>query len=118
APAPLPGAAGGGSAALLGRVQLARAQRGTHVRGVVALGAGRVRLVVELRARRGTASVVLGRLTRPSAGPGRVAFSVALSAAGRRALRRARRLALTVRIGGTPREGRAVTRIAAVTLRP
>jgi plastocyanin len=118
APAPLPGNAGRGSAALLGRVQLARAQRGTRVRGTVALGAARVRLVVELRGRLGARTVVLGRLTRPSAGPGRVAVSVALNTAGRRALRHARRLALTVRIVATPRSGRALTRSVAITLRP
>ncbi len=116
-PAGPPLVIGHAPAAPLSRVTLTRTQRGTKVRGTLTLGAARTKLVVELLVRHGKKSVVLGRLTRASAGPGRVSVSISLSAAGRRQLRKARRLALTVRVVATPHGGHAVTRTAAVTLR-
>jgi len=51
----------------------------------------------------------VGRLVRSSLQAGSVSFSVPLSAKGKAALRRHRRLALTVKIKLTPQHGAAVT---------
>jgi hypothetical protein len=61
--------------------------------------------------------VQVGRQLRSSLGPGRVSFSVPLSAAARRALRRNRRLAITFRLTVTPPSGAAYTATRAVILR-
>ncbi len=55
------------------------------------------------------AQLRVGRLVRSSLKTGRVSFSVPLSAEGKAALRRHRRLALTVKITLTPQRGAAVT---------
>jgi hypothetical protein len=55
------------------------------------------------------AQVRVGRLVRSSLKAGRVSFSVPLGAKGKAALRRHRRLALTVKITLTPQHGGAVT---------
>jgi hypothetical protein len=70
-------------------------------------------------ARRGTRAhqVVVGRLVRASVSPGKVSFSVSLTARGKSALRRHHRLALTVRIMLTPLHGAAVTIARSVSLR-
>ena len=51
----------------------------------------------------------VGRLLRSSLKAGGVSFSVPLSAKGKAALRRHRRLTLTVKITLTPQHGAAVT---------
>ena len=53
--------------------------------------------------------VLLGRLVRSSLYAGTTSFTVPLSAKGKAALRRRRRLALTVKITLTPLHGAAVT---------
>jgi hypothetical protein len=104
----------GGSAAL----KLAGSQRGSTVRGSIKVsqaGSGG-RLEVGLfaagaslaKAGRPT-QVRIGRLARSSLTAGNVPFSVPLTAKGKAALRRHRRLALTVKITLTPLHGAAVT---------
>jgi hypothetical protein len=104
----------GGSRAL----ELAGSQRGSTVHGSIKVsqaGAGG-RLEVGLFAAgaslakaRHPARVRVGRLVRSSLKAGNVSFSVPLSAKGKAALRRHRRLALTVKITLTPSHGAAVT---------
>ncbi len=104
----------GGSKAL----KLADRQRGSTVHGAIDVsqsGSGG-RLEVGLfaagasLARAGhSAQVRVGRLVRSSLQAGSVRFSVPLSAKGRAALRRHRRLALTVRITLMPLHGAAAT---------
>ncbi len=104
----------GGSRAL----KLASSQHGSTVHGsikVTQAGSGG-RLEVGLFAADASlakaahpAKVRVGRLVRSSLKPGEVSFSVPLSAKGKTALRRHRRLALTVKIMLTPQRGAAVT---------
>ncbi|HEV3321655.1 MAG TPA: hypothetical protein VG147_05620 [Solirubrobacteraceae bacterium] len=104
----------GGSKAL----KLAGSQRGSTVRGAIKVsqaGTGG-RLEVGLfaagasLAKAGQSGQVrVGRLVRSSLTAGSVSFSVPLSAKGKAALRRHRRLALTVKITLTPAHGAAVT---------
>jgi hypothetical protein len=104
----------GGSRAL----KLAGSQRGSTVHGQVKVsqaGAGG-RLEVGLfaaaaslaKARR-LPQARVGRLVRSSLKAGSVSFSVSLSANGKAALRRHRRLALTVKVTLTPQHGAAMT---------
>jgi hypothetical protein len=97
--------------------KLARTQRGESVRGSVQISQAGIgaRLEVDLLAsaaslaRAGhSAQVRVGRLLRSSSKAGSAPFSVPLSARGRAALRRHRRLALTVKITLTPAHGAAV----------
>ena len=62
------------------------------------------------------ARVRVGRLVRRSLKAGNVPFSVSLTAKGKAALRRHRRLALTVKITLTPLDGAAVTVTRGVVL--
>ncbi len=104
----------GGSRAL----KLAGSQRGSTVHGSIEVsqaGSGG-RLEVGLFAAGASlakaghpAQVRVGRLVRSSLKAGRVSLSVPLSAKGKAALRRHRRLALTVKITLTPQHGVAVT---------
>jgi hypothetical protein len=104
----------GGSKAL----KLAGGQRGSTVHGSIKVsqaGSGG-RLEVGLFAAGAQpakaghpAQVRVGRLVRSSLEAGSVSFSVPLSAKGKAALRRHRRLALTVKITLTPQHGAAVT---------
>jgi hypothetical protein len=104
----------GGSRAL----ELAGSQRGSTVHGslkVSQAGSGG-RLEVGLFAAdaslartRHAAQVRVGRLVRSSVKAGSVSFSVPLNSKGRAALRRRRRLAVTVKIMLTPPHGAAVT---------
>ena len=99
-------------------VKLARTQHGKSVRGSVQVaqaGAGG-RLEVDLLASGASlakaghsAQTRVGRLLRSSLKTGSVSFSVPLSTKGKAALRRHRRLELTVRIVLTPTHGAAVT---------
>jgi hypothetical protein len=102
----------------LGALKLASTQRGSTVRGQVKVsqaGAGG-RLVVSLFAAGGSlaktghsAQKRVGRLVRSSLQAGSVSFSVPLNANGKAALRRHRRLALTVKVTVTPQHGAAMT---------
>jgi hypothetical protein len=104
----------GGSKAL----KLAGSQRGSTVHGSIKVsqaGTGG-RLEVGLFAAGASLAKAghspqarVGRLVRSSLKAGSVSFSVALSAKGKAALRRHRRLALTVKITLTPLHGTAVT---------
>jgi hypothetical protein len=112
----------GGSSAL----KLAGAQRGSTVHGsleVSQAGAGG-RLEVGLFAAGASlarvghpAQVRVGRLVRSSLQAGSVSFSVRLSAKGKAALRRHRRLVLAVKITLTPLHGAAVTVARVVVVR-
>jgi len=107
-------------------VKLARTQHGSSVRGSVEISQAGVggRLEVDLlasgaslaRAAGHSAQVLLGRLVRTSLYAGTTSFTVALSAKGKAALRRRRRLALTVKITLTPLHGAAVTLIRGVVV--
>jgi plastocyanin len=107
-------------------VKLARTQHGSSVRGSVKIsqaGAGG-RLEVGLFAAgaslaktRHSPQVGVGRLVRSSLKAGSVSFSVPLTAKGKAALRRHRRLALTVKITFTPLHGATVTVTRVVVVR-
>jgi hypothetical protein len=102
----------------LGALKLASSQRGSTVRGQVKVsqaGAGG-RLEVGLFAAGASlaktghsAQTRVGRLVRSSLQAGSVSFSVPLNANGKAALRRHRRLALTVKVTLIPQHGAAVT---------
>jgi hypothetical protein len=104
----------GGSKAL----KLAAVQRGSTVHGSIKVSQASVggRLEVDLLASGASLAkaghsprVLLGRLVRSSLYAGTTSFTVPLSAKGKAALRRRRRLALTVKITLTPLHGAAVT---------
>jgi plastocyanin len=109
-----------------GSPSLGASQHGSLVRGslnVSQSGAGG-RLEVDLLAKRASlaktrhsGAVRVGRLVRASVSAGKVSFSVALTAAGKRTLARKRRLALTVKITLTPPQGTTVSITRSVTLR-
>jgi hypothetical protein len=112
----------GGSRAL----KLAGSQHGSTVHGSIKVsqaGSGG-RLEVGLFAAGASlakaghpAQVRIGRLVRSSLKAGNVPFSVPLTAKGKAALRRHRRLALTVKITLTPLHGAAVTITRSVVVR-
>jgi plastocyanin len=115
-----PGAAPGSP--LLGSaseaVELARAQHGSSVRGSLEISQAGVggRLEVDLLASGASPAkaehsprVRVGRLVRSSLYAGTTSFTVPLNAKGKAALRRHRRLALTVKLTLTPLHGAAVT---------
>jgi hypothetical protein len=124
---PLSPAGGSGSGAAPGSplmgsaseaVKLARAQHGSSVRGSVEISQAGVggRLEVDLLASGASLAkaghseqVRVGRLVRSSLYAGTTSFTVPLSARGKAALRRHRRLALTVKITLAPLHGAAVT---------
>lgn len=104
-------------------LELAKSQRGGLVRGSLSVskaGAGG-RLEVDLFAQSGllakakhSARVRVGRLVRSSLSAGKLPFSVKLNARARQALKRKRRLALTVKIVLTPTSGKPLTVTRAV----
>ncbi len=123
-----PGPAGGsGSGAAPGSplvgssseaVKLARVQHGSSVRGSVKISQAGVggRLEIDLLASGASLAKAghspqarVGRLVRSSLYAGTTSFTVPLNAKGKAALRRHRRLALTVRIVLTPVHGAVVT---------
>lgn len=65
------------------------------------------KLQIELLSK--SAAAAVGKLVRSSLRAGKLTFALSLSAKGRAALRRHRRLALTVKITLTPLHGAAVT---------
>jgi plastocyanin len=109
----------GGSA-----VRLPSTQHGAHVAGSVQVAQTGSKLEVDALANaaqlaraHSPAHVTVGRLVRSSLTAGRVSFALSLNARARRALRRHRRLALTVRIALTAPGGSTVTRTLAIVLR-
>jgi plastocyanin len=107
-------------------LELPTLQHGTSVRGSVAIseaGTGG-RLEVDVLARSASlaahhaAPVRVGHLVRSSLHAGTIRFAVALSARSRQALRRHRRLALTVRMLLSPPHGAAVSIVRAIVQRP
>ena len=108
-------------------LRLAKSQRGTSVKGSVAIskaGAGD-RLEIDLLAQSTSlakakhhAAVRIGRLVRSSLSAGKLTFSVKLSAKARRALKRHHRLALTVEIVLTPASGEAMTITRSIVQHP
>ena len=94
---------------MFGSVKLASTPHGGVVHGslvVSSVGSGG-ELQIELLSK--SAAAPVGKLVRSSLKAGNVPFSVPLSAKGKAALRRHRRLALTVKITLTPLHGAAVT---------
>jgi hypothetical protein len=110
----------------LATLALANAQHGDAVHGTVQIPAadGGARLEVELLAQGASLAKVkrpgssrVGRLVRPSAPAGTASFTVSLDAAGKRALRHHHKLALTVKIVLTPKQGAAMTLTRSLVLR-
>jgi plastocyanin len=106
-------------------VRVRSRQRGPAVRGSIDLssaGAGS-RVEVDLFASRASLASArsplarVGRFVRSVAGRGTIAFSVPLSAVGRRALARAGRLVLSVAVKITPRTGKRLVVRRSVFLR-
>ena len=102
----------------LGALKLASIQRGSTVRGQVTVSQAGVGGRLEFGLFAAGASLAknghsaqkrVGRLVRSSLQAGSVSFSVPLNANGKAALRRHRRLALTVKVTLTPQHGAAVT---------
>jgi plastocyanin len=110
-----------------GELSLRSSQHGTSVRGALVVsqaGAGG-RLEVDLLARgaslasaRHLALTRVGRFVRESTSAGRQSFAVKLNTRAIRALKRHRRLALTVKITLVPVHGVATTLIRAVVVHP
>jgi hypothetical protein len=109
-----------------GAIKLARTQHGSSVRGSVKLSQAGVggRLEVGLFAAGASPAkaghspqVRVGRLVRLSLHAGTTSFTVPLNAKGKAALRRRRRLTLTVKITLTPLHGAAVTVTRGVVVR-
>jgi len=107
-------------------VKLARTQHGSSVRGSVKISQAGVggRLEVDLLASGASLAkagrspqVRVGRLVRSSLYAGTTSFTVSLNAKGKAALRRHRRLALTVKVILTPSHGAAVTVTRGVLMR-
>ena len=94
---------------VFGSVKLASTPHGGVVHGSVVVspvGSGG-KLQIELLSK--SAAAAVGKLVRSSLRAGKLTFVLSLSAKGRAALRRHRRLALTVKITLTPLHGAAVT---------
>jgi plastocyanin len=127
-PTPDPGGSGGETptqTTLAGMVVIAKSQKGTRVRGSVRVKLAGSRLEVSLWAPRKALSggrssklVRIGRQTRASAPAGKINFAVGTDAKARSALRRHRRLSVTVSIALTPPGGHKLTRSLRATLRP
>ncbi len=118
--------AGGGSSAPGGasspsarpRVSVAHRQHGVLLRGTVTTPAGRSQIRVTAYRTAHGRRIRAGSQTRHSTATGTTAFAVRLDAAGRRALTRAHRLTIAVRVVVTPAAGRPVTtKTVAVALR-
>jgi len=126
-PTPVPGGSSGDTptqTTLAGAVAIAKSQKGTRVRGSVKVKLAGSRLEVSLWAPRNAISggksgklVRIGRSTRSSTPAGTVSFAVGTDAKARSALRRHRRLSVTVSIALTPPGGHKLTRSVKSTLR-
>jgi plastocyanin len=116
-----------GATLVAGSLKVLVPRHGSSLRGLLEVaqaGAGG-RLEVDLIAktaslakanRSGSASTRVGRFVRTSIPPGKVSFLVALTARGKSALRRHRRLGLTVKITLTPTHGAAASMTRSVVL--
>lgn len=109
------------------RVRVARLQRGSLLRGTVTVPAAGSRIDVTAlvasralggRARRRARQVRVGGKRLRAKAAGATAFSLTLDAAARAALRRHRRLAVSLRIVVTPPHGARVVKTVAVVVRP
>jgi plastocyanin len=110
--APGPGSAtpGGSSSPAAGpRVSVAHRQHGAVLRGTVTTPAGRSQITVTAYRSGHGARVRSGSLRKRSTGTGATAFAVRLDAAAQRALLRAHRLIVDLRVVITPAAGRPVT---------
>ena len=126
-PTPAPGVGGSSpttQTTLAGAVAIAKSQKGTRVRGSVQVKLAGSRLEVSLWAPRSKLSggksgklVRIGRRTRTSTPAGKLNFAVGTDAKARSALRRHRRLSVTVSIALTPPGGHTLTRSVKSTLR-
>ncbi len=105
---------------------LANAQHGDAVHGAVQIPAadGGARLEVQLLAQNASLAKIkrssalrVGRFVRSSAPAGSVSFTVSLDAQAKRALRHHHKLALTVKIVLTPKQGAAITLTRSVVVR-
>jgi hypothetical protein len=130
-PTPTPAVGPGGvtppkpQSTLKGAVKLARTQRGSRLRGAVKVKGAKSRLEVSVWASRAQLAggksrkpMRVGRWLERSTRAGSVTFSVPLSARARNALRRHRRLPVTVAVALTPPGGHELTRTLRATLRP
>jgi plastocyanin len=100
------------------RVTVAHRQRGAVLRGTVTTPAGRSQIKATAYAAGHGSRSRIGSQTKRSQGTGTTAFAVRLDAAGRRALARAHRLVVDLRVVITPAAGRPVaTKTIAVALR-
>jgi plastocyanin len=100
------------------RVSVAHRQRGAVLRGTVTTPAGRSQIRVTAYRPAHGSRIRIGSQTKRSTGAGTTTFAVTLDAAGRRALLRAHRLAVDLRVVITPAAGRPVTtKTIAVALR-
>jgi hypothetical protein len=118
--------AGPASGELFGSVKLASTQHFSSVRGTIDISQAGVGGQLEVALLTTTASLAkakhsskvrVGRLLRSSLKAGVVSFTVPLTAKGKSALRRHKRLALTVQIVITPVHGAKVTMTKSVVLR-
>ncbi|HEX6697422.1 MAG TPA: plastocyanin/azurin family copper-binding protein [Solirubrobacteraceae bacterium] len=91
------------------RVSVAHRQHGAVLRGTVTTPAGRSQITVTAYRSGHGARVRSGSQTKRSTGTGTTAFAVRLDAAARRALLRAHRLVVDLRVVITPAAGRPVT---------
>lgn len=108
-------------------VRVAKSQHGESVKGSIDLSnaAAGGRLEVDLLAQSASLAKAkhsprmrVGRLVRNSLSSGKLSFSVKLNAKARRAIKRHRRLALTVQIVLTPAGGKALTITRAIVQHP
>jgi plastocyanin len=109
---------GSSSPSVRPRVSVAHRQRGAVLRGTVTTPAGRSQIRVTAYLTAHGSRIRVGSQTRHSTGAGTTAFAVRLGAAGRRALTRAHRVAVALRVVVTPAGGHPVTtKTVAVALR-
>ena len=100
------------------RLIVAHRQRGAVLRGTVTTPAGRAQIKVTAYLAAHGSRIRVGSQTKYSKSTGTTAFAVKLDGAGRRALLRAHRLAVDLRVVITPAAGRPVTtKTVAVALR-
>jgi hypothetical protein len=94
------------------KVKLATKQKGTRLRGTVAVEQAASRLEVTVK----SGKTKVGTWLKRSAGKGTVTFSVPLNAKARRALKAKRRLKLAITIALTPPGGKLQTKRASAVV--
>jgi plastocyanin len=106
------------------KLSVAKSQKGTKVKGNVTVEKAGSKLVVSIWAAKNVLQhssskklVAIGQATRTKAPAGKVTFSVTANAKARSALRRHRRLSVTVVIALTPPGGHELTRSVKSTLK-